>query len=80
MIQVIKKGQKFKTIEEDRHFTFYLGRKPSVLMQRMYDYLNDSVELTSLLHESIDVLKNVTNATGNCDANHSHFLYFRHDL
>jgi FAD/FMN-containing dehydrogenase len=49
---------------EDRLFSFFLQKTPSVLLRELSSFLTDSVDLPSLLHETCDVLKNVTKAFG----------------
>ncbi|KAL1487955.1 hypothetical protein ABEB36_015336 [Hypothenemus hampei] len=51
-----------KPKEESHKFSFYLQNKPSVLMQDFSSFLSDSAELTSILQETVDVLKVVIKA------------------
>lgn len=50
--------------KDDKLFSFYLQKTPSVLLRELSSFLTDSVDLPSLLHETCDVLKNVTKAFG----------------
>jgi cAMP and cAMP-inhibited cGMP 3',5'-cyclic phosphodiesterase 10 len=63
-VRIVRKGQKPHEVEESKHFTFYLQKKPSVLIRDLSSFLSDSVDLPSLLHETAEVLKNVTKAAG----------------
>lgn len=48
---------------EDEQFSFYLKKKPAVLLRDLSTFMSDSVDLPSLFHETSDVLKNVTKAS-----------------
>ncbi|XP_044258941.1 cAMP and cAMP-inhibited cGMP 3',5'-cyclic phosphodiesterase 10A-like [Tribolium madens] len=63
-VRIIRKGQKPHEAEESKHFSFFLQRKPSVLIRDLSSFLSDSVDLPSLLHETADVLKSITKAAG----------------
>lgn len=45
-------------------FQKHIDRKPSVLIKDLSKFLSDTVDIPSLLHETSDVLKHVTNSTG----------------
>ncbi|RZC35129.1 cAMP and cAMP-inhibited cGMP 3',5'-cyclic phosphodiesterase 10A [Asbolus verrucosus] len=59
-----RKMRKTTKPAEDKLFSFFLEKKPSVLLRELSSFLTDSVDLPSLLHETCDVLKNVTKASG----------------
>ncbi|KAI4456413.1 cyclic nucleotide phosphodiesterase [Holotrichia oblita] len=63
-VNIVRKGQKagVKSREADHNFMFYLKRKPSVLSRSLREFLDDSVDLKTILHETSDTLKNVTHA------------------
>ncbi|RZB39878.1 cAMP and cAMP-inhibited cGMP 3',5'-cyclic phosphodiesterase 10A, partial [Asbolus verrucosus] len=61
-VRIVRKGTKPIEIEEAKQFSIFLQRKPSVLTRDLSSFLSDSVDLPSLLHETADVLKNVTKA------------------
>ncbi|XP_044258943.1 cAMP and cAMP-inhibited cGMP 3',5'-cyclic phosphodiesterase 10A-like [Tribolium madens] len=48
---------------EDEQFSFYLKKKPAVLLQDLSTFMSDSVDLPSLFHETADVLQKVTKAS-----------------
>ena len=50
--------------KEKEEFSYYLQKKPITVLQALSEFLSDSVDLPSLLHETADVLKSVTNSTG----------------
>lgn len=69
-VSVVKKGRKSPAVvKDDRgYFSYYLQRKPSVLMRNLSQFLAD-VNLPALLHETAEVLKVVTNATSKTNIN-----------
>lgn len=61
----MRKGQKEAAAEEpEPEFTFFLQKKPSVLLRNLSAFLSDTVDLPELMHESADVLKRTTKANG----------------
>lgn len=66
-VRIIRKGQKAQITtktEESKQFSYYLQKKPSVLMRNLSNFLSDSVDLPSVLNETSEVLKGVTRAQG----------------
>ncbi|GJQ85802.1 hypothetical protein Trydic_g20359 [Trypoxylus dichotomus] len=64
-VNIVRRGRKaIVRHEEDKSFRFYLQKKPSVAMRNLTEFLDDSVDLPMLLHESSEALKHVTNAAG----------------
>lgn len=64
-VRIVRKGEKpIHEIETSAQFSYYLQKKPSVLIRDLSSFLSDSVELSSLIHESTDVLKRITKASG----------------
>ncbi|PSN33928.1 hypothetical protein C0J52_19328 [Blattella germanica] len=65
-LRTIRRSQKLaqEKPKEKEEFSFYLHKKPITVLQALSEFLSDSVDLPSLLHETADVLKNVTNSTG----------------
>lgn len=55
-VRVTKKPKEF----DDEQFSFYLKKKPEVLLRDLSTFMSDSVDLPSLFHETSDVLKKVT--------------------
>jgi cAMP and cAMP-inhibited cGMP 3',5'-cyclic phosphodiesterase 10 len=55
--------KKNKEQVEDEQFSFYLKKKPAVLIRDLSSFMSDSVDLPSLFHETSDVLKKVTKAS-----------------
>lgn len=49
---------------ENKYFSFYVQKKPSILMNDMSKLLFEGVDLISVLAETADVLKEATNSTG----------------
>lgn len=64
-VSIVRKGKKAPAVvKDDRgYFSYYLQRKPSVLMRNLSEFLTD-INLPALLHETAEVLKIVTNASG----------------
>lgn len=48
--------------KDDEQFSFYLRKKPEVLIQDLSSFMSDSVDLPSLFHETADVLNRVCKA------------------
>lgn len=65
-VNIVRKDQKQSTdnVAEHAKFSYYLQKKPAVLMKDLSTLMSDSVDLPSLLSETADVLKTVTRATG----------------
>ena len=63
-VRIVRKDIKYKEVEEAKYFSLYLKKKPSVLIRDLSSFLSDTVDLVSLLHETSDVLQNVTKADG----------------
>lgn len=65
-VNIVRRGRKaaVKQEQDNKYFSFYLQKKPSVLMRNLTEFLDDTVDLPMLLHESADALKCVTNAAG----------------
>ena len=64
-VNIIRRGKKAIIAQpESKHFSFYLQKKPSVLMKQLTESLADSIDLPMLLHETIDAVKCITNAMG----------------
>lgn len=63
-VRIVRKGQKPHEVEEGKHFSLFLQRKPNVLIRDLSSFLSDSVDLPSSLHETADVLKIITKAAG----------------
>lgn len=63
-VSIVRKGRKAPAVvKDDRgYFSYYLQRKPSVLMRNLSQFLAD-INLPALLHETAEVLKIVTDAT-----------------
>lgn len=65
-VNIVRRGRRAEVKQEkdNKYFTFYLQKKPSVLMRNLAEFLDDTVDLPMLLHESANALKCVTNAAG----------------
>ncbi|KAK5650146.1 hypothetical protein RI129_001175 [Pyrocoelia pectoralis] len=67
-VRIKRKGQpSFKSEEKEDdniHFEYYLKKKPTLLIRNLSLFLSDSIQLSSILHESVDVLKCVCKAAG----------------
>lgn len=62
-VRIVRKGVKAHAeVEESQRFSFYLEKKPSVLVNDLSLLLSDSFKLHELIHQSVDVLKLVTKA------------------
>lgn len=60
----VKARHKPKTKAPDnKYFSFYVQKKPSILMRDMTTLLLDGVDFISVLNETADVLKEATNST-----------------
>lgn len=71
-VNIVRGGRKatVKLEKDNKYFRFYLQKKPSAVMRNLTEFLDDTVDLPMLLHESSEALKCVTNAAGN-----SFFIY-----
>ena len=56
--------QSKKLAQDKEEFSFYIQKKPITFLQASSEFLADSIDLPSILHETADVLKSVTNSTG----------------
>ncbi|CAG9858267.1 unnamed protein product [Phyllotreta striolata] len=68
-VKIVRKGEK-APIEKElevqvyEKFNFYLQHKPNALLLDLSTFLSDSVDLMLLLHETAEVLRVTTKATG----------------
>lgn len=65
-VRIVRKGEKpsYEAETTSTQFSYYLQKKPSVLIRDLSSFLSDSVDLSSRIHESADVLKRITKAAG----------------
>lgn len=63
-VQTVRKHQKSRKESENEQFSYYLKKKPNILLQDLSMFLSDSVDLPSVLHETAEILKSVTQAAG----------------
>ncbi|CAH1173827.1 unnamed protein product [Phaedon cochleariae] len=65
-VKIVRKSEKAHLEKEQEHqkFNFYIQNKPSVLLHDLTSFLSDSVDLVLLLHETAEVMKSTTKATG----------------
>lgn len=64
-VKVVRRsGREAPSEREYQKFNFYVQNKPSVLLQDLSSFLLDNVDLVTLLHETGDVLKLTTKASG----------------
>ncbi|GJQ80089.1 hypothetical protein Trydic_g19372 [Trypoxylus dichotomus] len=65
-VNIVRKGHKaaVKPEGDETHFMFYLKKKPSVLARHLTEFLDDSLDLHTLIHETVDTLKELTSAAG----------------
>lgn len=65
-VKIVRKSEKTHLVKEKEYqrFNFYIQNKPSVLLNDLTSFLSDTVDLVLLLHETADVLKLTTKATG----------------
>lgn len=65
-VRIVKKSAKTKLEKEKEYqkFNFYIQNKPALLLSDLTSFLSDGVDLVLLLHETADVLKQITRATG----------------
>lgn len=62
--RIVRKDGKPKTQVKTESLTSLIGKKPSVLMKKISQFLTDTVDLTALLNETAFCMKTVTEATG----------------
>ncbi|KAI4460298.1 cyclic nucleotide phosphodiesterase [Holotrichia oblita] len=65
-VNIVRRGRKalVKQEKDNKYFSFYLQKKPSLLMRSLTEFLDNTVDLPMLLHESAEALKCVTHAAG----------------
>ncbi|RZB70334.1 hypothetical protein BDFB_005196 [Asbolus verrucosus] len=63
-VTLSKKLYKLEETEDNAKFSYYLQKRPAVLLHDVSAYISDSVEVSSLFHETAEVLKTVTKAAG----------------
>lgn len=65
-VNIMRKGRKaaVKKEADDAHFMFYLKKKPSVLTRHMTEFLDETVDLQTLIYETAETLRSITNSAG----------------
>lgn len=66
-VSIIRKGYKghpSKSIKKVPSLTHLIGKKPSLLLRKISEFLSDYVDLTSLLRDTANCMKTVTDARG----------------